>query len=256
MPIDVTETDDDLPMARPPAGYTLLDEWTLGSADELASLRSDLGRRLEAEGASPTESLDDTPSKIVLIASELATNALHHGLPPTLVRLHRRAGSYLLEVADHDVAVTPVFAGRRVLGAGGLGLHLARELSLDVGWFADASSKTVWAVFDEAPDAAMRQAGSVSVRDDGVVVLVGEIDAALSERLEDVAHGAEDGHLRPALTIDASDVTFVDSTVVRFIALTYRSSGERVRIVGAPERLRFLVEVMGVRDLVDLVDQP
>ena len=32
-------------------------------------------------------------------------------------------------------------------GAGGVGLHLARQLSLDVGWYRTESVKTVWATF-------------------------------------------------------------------------------------------------------------
>ena len=50
-------------------------------------------------------------------------------------------------VADHDVSHEPVYAGRRIPGAGGVGLHMARQLSLDVGWYRTETVKTVWATF-------------------------------------------------------------------------------------------------------------
>lgn len=102
---------------------------------------------LESQGVPSTGRLSSTPDKLVLIASELATNALRHGLPPTIVRLARSGDRFLLEVADHDVSTEPVYAGRRIPGAGGVGLHMARQLSLDVGWYRTDDVKTVWATF-------------------------------------------------------------------------------------------------------------
>lgn|GEM_PF-1463324 len=63
--------------------------------------------------------------RLVLIATELATNALVHGLPPTIVTLSRAEDEWLLDVADDDPGSEPVYAGARTTGAGGLGLHLA-----------------------------------------------------------------------------------------------------------------------------------
>ena len=145
--IEVPLDDDGLVTSRPPSDYRVVEEWELASTEQLSTLRSDLVAQLEREGAVPTGSLSGTPDKLVLIASELATNALRHGLPPTVVRLGRNDDRFLLEVADHDVSGEPVYAGKRVAGAGGVGLHLARQLSLDVGWYRTESVKTVWATF-------------------------------------------------------------------------------------------------------------
>lgn len=38
---------------------------------------------------------------MILLASELASNALEHGRPPTIVTLGHDGTCYLLDVADH-----------------------------------------------------------------------------------------------------------------------------------------------------------
>ncbi|MBD8058065.1 ATP-binding protein [Cellulomonas sp. JH27-2] len=245
-------------MSRPPVGYTPLAEWELGSPEQLGGLRTHLNEHLAAQGFASDAVKADTPSKIVLIASELATNALRHGLPPTIVRLHRQGASFLLEVTDHDQAAAPLYAGERRIGEGGLGLHLARELSLDVGWYAGPASKTVWATFDAAgtptqtPLGMHGPVGSAQRLEDGTIVLVGELDAGLTEQLLEMAQA-----VRPEdapVAIDLGAVTFIDSTVVRFLSLVYRFSHAPVVLLGASERTRFLIDAMGVSDIVELRD--
>ncbi len=46
-----------------------------------------------------------------------------------------------------------MYAGKRVRGAGGLGLHMARQLSVEVGWYATSTDKTVWAIFENVEPA-------------------------------------------------------------------------------------------------------
>lgn len=145
--IDVPDADAGLPLSRPPARFHAVDEWSLDSLDQLSSLRSGLAAILRTGAAAPDEGLGTTPEKIVLVASELATNALEHGRPPTIVRLLKDHTLWLLEVADHDRGTVPVYAGERIPGAGGLGLHLARTLSLDVGWYSTATTKNIWVTF-------------------------------------------------------------------------------------------------------------
>jgi len=145
--IDVPLDDADLITSMPPEEYQLVEEWVLSTTEELSALRAGLVATLESQGVPSTGRLSSTPDKLVLIASELATNALRHGLPPTIVRLARSGDRFLLEVADHDVSSEPVYAGRRIPGAGGVGLHMARQLSLDVGWYRTDDVKTVWATF-------------------------------------------------------------------------------------------------------------
>ncbi len=145
--IDVPTSDAGLPFSRPPERYRPVEQWTLDSVEQLSTLRSELATLLRTGASAPDEGLGMTPEKIVLVASELATNALEHGHPPTIVCLLRDESTWLLEVADHDRGTVPVYAGERVPGAGGLGLHLARTLSLHVGWYSTDETKNIWVTF-------------------------------------------------------------------------------------------------------------
>ncbi|WP_278235785.1 ATP-binding protein [Isoptericola sp. AK164] len=135
--------DDELPNTPPPAQFDEVARWTLSEVEEVAGLRADLQARLGADGSGDLAAVTE---KLVLIVSELATNAVRHGLPPTVVRLmHGTDGDWLLDVADHDVSSPPVPAGDRDPGHGGLGLRIARRLSLAVGWYTTETAKHVWA---------------------------------------------------------------------------------------------------------------
>jgi|SRR3954463_16516760 serine/threonine-protein kinase RsbW len=121
-------------------------QWVLDNPTELKNLRSSLYAALTGRPILGGH-LDDVPEKMVLVATELATNALRHGRPPTIVTLYRTAVSSVLDVADHDPEILPEFADARPAGAGGLGLRLAREFALDIGWFVSDTTKHVWAEF-------------------------------------------------------------------------------------------------------------
>ncbi|MFE5309357.1 ATP-binding protein [Isoptericola sp. NPDC056605] len=135
-----------VPMAPPPTGYAPVAEWVLADSVELSRLRSALARIVGSSGDGAT-AMHDTAEKIVLIASELATNALLHGLPPTVVRLLRDEHTWLLDVVDHDAAGVPRVDGGRPPGHGGLGLLIAERLSAHVGWYTSGPAKHVWATF-------------------------------------------------------------------------------------------------------------
>jgi serine/threonine-protein kinase RsbW len=133
--------------AQTPPAVTELTRWVLDAPAELTSLRASLHRAITGEALPENGSLDDVPEKVVLVATELATNALRHGLPPTIVRLGRVDDHFVLDVADHDPTEAPEYAEDRAPGAGGLGLYLARKLSLDMGWYVTDGTKHVWAEF-------------------------------------------------------------------------------------------------------------
>ncbi|HWK92751.1 MAG TPA: ATP-binding protein [Luteimicrobium sp.] len=133
--------------ARPAAGFETVRTWDLHSSSELSTLRAQLMAALTSEGHQQGTDLDDVPNRLVLIASELATNAIEHGLPPTTVTLSRSATEFLLEVADHDLGQPPVFATGRGFGEGGIGMRLTQRLSAAMGWYQDGLAKTVWATF-------------------------------------------------------------------------------------------------------------
>ena len=134
-----------LPSSRPAAWGTQVRHWALNSPGELRELRASMRTAL-APGADTAE-MDDVPAKMVLVATELATNALRHSLPPTVVRLFRAGDEFVIDVADNDPTILPEYADARPPGAGGLGLRLASEFALDIGWFVDDGTKHVWARF-------------------------------------------------------------------------------------------------------------
>jgi two-component sensor histidine kinase len=126
---------------------TPLSEWVLDSYDQLRLLRAALQEAITGQAPADEAQLDEIPEKMVLVATELATNALRHATPPTVVRLQRAGDALVLDVTDHDPAAVPEVADDRPPGQGGLGLRFAQELSLDVGWYAHDGVKHVWATF-------------------------------------------------------------------------------------------------------------
>ncbi len=94
---------------------------------------------------------DDVLERMLVVVTELASNAIKHGLPPTEVRLSCTDEEFILDVADHDLSSVPELADTRPAGAGGRGLKLALSFSLEVGWYATDSTKHVWASFPIHP---------------------------------------------------------------------------------------------------------
>lgn len=135
--------------AVPHAAAVELHSWTLDSFTELRVLRAALREAVVEEPVveSPDVDLDDVFDRMAVVATELATNALRHGLPPTVVRLLREDDHLILDVADHDLQATPRLDVDRPLGAGGLGLQLTKTFAIDVGWYITDVTKHVWASF-------------------------------------------------------------------------------------------------------------
>ncbi|GIG24179.1 hypothetical protein Cde04nite_04230 [Cellulomonas denverensis] len=146
--ISTDDTDKGLRTARPPARFAPIREWVLDHAGHLSTVRRELLAAVTAEDAGPQSKLDGIPERMILVASELATNALVHGLPPTRITLSTDGTDYLLDVADHDVDTPPALAtSPREPGAGGFGLQIARRLSQEVAWYTEGDAKHVWAIF-------------------------------------------------------------------------------------------------------------
>jgi anti-sigma regulatory factor (Ser/Thr protein kinase) len=133
-----------LPASVPYPSAAEICRWTLGSFGDLRNLRAAL--REAAAGAMSTGS-SDAVERMALVVTELATNALRHGRPPTVVRLLRESDRLIIDVADHDRHAAPQVDAGRPLGAGGLGLQLTRTFAADVGWYATDATKHVWASF-------------------------------------------------------------------------------------------------------------
>ena len=95
---------------------------------------------LSAIGA-PADTVDD----LVLIASELAANAVRHGAPPALLRIEETDGHIRVTVSNHGDAPDP-----RVLtadeGSGhGRGLAMVEAMADEVGWSRTGDRLDVWA---------------------------------------------------------------------------------------------------------------
>ena len=131
----------------PPPDAEELSAWTLETAAQLRGLRADLVEALNAHASVTCSELDGIPDRMVLVVTELATNAIKHGHPPTLIRLLRTEDQFVLDVADHDLTNFPELAETRPLNAGGRGLHLAQAFALEVGWYATDDTKHIWAIF-------------------------------------------------------------------------------------------------------------
>lgn len=144
---DHQDLDQGLSSAMPPEGFRPVREWVLLDTSALSTVRRELLDEITADHAARQDVLSDVPERMILVASELATNALTHGLPPTIVSLSTDGRDYLLDVADHDLSSEPRVAGERPAGAGGFGLQIARRIAQEVGWYSTESTKHVWVVF-------------------------------------------------------------------------------------------------------------
>lgn len=152
---DRAESDEGLVSSRPPDRSATVRTWLLSTAREIQEVRHRLRDAIGGEDSPSRGALADVPERMVLVASELAANALEHGRPPIIVTLRSDGTRYLLEVADHDPSTTPVLAGRRAPGAGGFGLQIARRLGQEVGWYTTGATKHIWVTFSpRAPAAA------------------------------------------------------------------------------------------------------
>jgi anti-sigma regulatory factor (Ser/Thr protein kinase) len=139
-------------MRQPPGIDEQIARWTLDQPPQLHTLRAALQRAVMARAQPVVVGVDDLTERLVIVATELAGNALRHARPPTVVALLRADGHLIVEVVDRDVDTAPAVAEHRPPGAGGLGLQVARRLAEDVGWYLTDSGKHVWAQFTMHPN--------------------------------------------------------------------------------------------------------
>ncbi|MCM3660195.1 ATP-binding protein [Georgenia satyanarayanai] len=152
---DRTDSDERLVPSSPPPEYVTVRRWKLSTAQEITQVRRELREAIGGDGSPARGALAVVPERMILVASELAANAVEHGRPPTIVTLGSDGARNLLEVADHDPRSIPVLAGRRAPGAGGFGLQIARRLGQEVGWYTTRTTKHIWVTFlPQAPAAA------------------------------------------------------------------------------------------------------
>ena len=131
--------------AQPSAERVPVGQWTLDNFAALRLLRASLRHAVAEQPASQGGATEDFSQRLAIVATELATNAIAHTRPPTTVQLFRTPTAYVVEVSDNDPWLVPRFADEVRSGRAGLGLHMARRLSVAMGWYIDSGSKYVWA---------------------------------------------------------------------------------------------------------------
>lgn len=124
-----------------PADAVPLHRWTLHDVTDLAALRAALQTVLT--GRAPAA----MATNLVLAASELAANAIRHGLPPTQVILLHYDSRYVVDVTDHDVRHAPTAQAPDHSRTSGRGLQIVAALTREGGWYTAAGLKHVWASF-------------------------------------------------------------------------------------------------------------
>jgi serine/threonine-protein kinase RsbW len=136
-----------IPFAQPAQEFVTVKTWTLDSFFDLVHLRSALAWTIAPQDADLPPSATRVVRGMVLVTNELASNSLEHAHPPTTVTLKADDAHYLLEITDHDPDAAPVVTRGRMPGEQGFGLELARKIATDMGWYAEAHTKHVWATF-------------------------------------------------------------------------------------------------------------
>jgi anti-sigma regulatory factor (Ser/Thr protein kinase) len=95
----------------------------------------------------------DTNGDVVLVVSELVTNAVRHGRCLPILRLSATAGGIRVEVTDTD----PTPPRIRQPGAdGGWGLRMVERLSSAWGVVPEGEGKVVWCEFRTQTDVPAR----------------------------------------------------------------------------------------------------
>ena len=132
---------------RPPHGFTELWCEDLYTLAELARLRSRLRITLTGSPVVERPAEEHWSERLVLIADELASNALRHGGGGVTAALSRAQDQWLVAVSDSSPDVPPTPAQGRDPGKGGFGLYLVADLSVAHGWTTvGRGQKTAWAV--------------------------------------------------------------------------------------------------------------
>ncbi|GGQ75695.1 MULTISPECIES: ATP-binding protein [Kitasatospora] len=132
---------------------------------EVSRARRWVRARLQAGGLDPDSAVAET---LVLVVSELVTNAVVHTGCPAVLRLLMPAGpdappGLRVEVADASCAApAPRHAGADAEATNGRGLELVELLCERWGWYPDGSGKRVWCEIGPAVAVCERAAQPVA----------------------------------------------------------------------------------------------
>jgi two-component sensor histidine kinase len=136
-----------------PGGFTEIWHQELSSLAQLAHLRSRLRTELTGNATVVHPEREHWSERMVLVADELASNALRHGALPASATLSRSDDQWLIAISDSAADVPPQPAEGRDPGRGGFGLYLVADLAQRHGWCATGHRKVLWALLtaDGAP---------------------------------------------------------------------------------------------------------
>lgn len=116
-------------------------QWQVGpDPTEVRRARTWVRSRLTAAPGGPDEATVDT---VVLLVSELVTNAVVHTGRPALLRLRQDGATLRLEVAD-DSRREPCRRTAQGEDTGGRGLELVDLLADRWGWEPEGGGKRIW----------------------------------------------------------------------------------------------------------------
>lgn len=90
---------------------------------------------------------DSVAEDILLVASELAANAIRHGSPPALLKLAYSAGRVRVTVSSRGGSSDPIVLTAAPDSGHGRGLAMVQALADEVGWERDGDRLDVWAEF-------------------------------------------------------------------------------------------------------------
>lgn len=116
-------------------------EWTLPA--DLSAAREARTRVAHDTGARrvTASAADD----LVLIASELAANAVRYGQPPVVLRLDYLPDRIRLTVSNHGDSPDPRIVVAQEDAGHGRGLAMVEQLASAVGWDREGDRLDVWA---------------------------------------------------------------------------------------------------------------
>ncbi|MFD1364540.1 ATP-binding protein [Actinoplanes sichuanensis] len=130
---------------RPPPVNEQIRLWVIDDPGQMRMVRASLLEVLTGQPALSITADDEVLQAVVIVATELMSNALQHGLPARSVRVGRGDGCLVVDVVDHELTAGPEYVRDRPMDRGGFGLRLVLELASDMGWCVIGASKHVWA---------------------------------------------------------------------------------------------------------------
>jgi anti-sigma regulatory factor (Ser/Thr protein kinase) len=118
-------------------------EWAL--PDDLTAARA---ARVHVAGDLALRGVSDAVADdILLVASELAANAVRHGRPPARLRLDYSPGRVRVTVTSHGGSADPEIVDAATDTDHGRGLAMTQAVADDLGWKRDGDLVEVWAEF-------------------------------------------------------------------------------------------------------------